>query len=125
MALEIITVTQNAANRIKEIIGASDDVMGVRVSIKDAGCVGVSYVIDKVKTPIKGDDYIISNGVEIFIDPKATLYLLGTEMDFETTKMSSGFTFKNPNQTEECGCGQSVILKKAELEELVKGKNSN
>lgn len=119
MTLEIITVTQNAANRIKEIIGADDDVMGVRVSIKDAGCVGVSYVIDKVQAPIKGDDHIVSNGVEIFIDPKATLYLLGTEMDFETTKMSSGFIFNNPNQTDECGCGQSVQLKKADLEKLV------
>ncbi len=124
MALEIITITDRAAERIKEIIGDDEGVIGVRVGIKDAGCVGVSYTIDKVKEPIKGDDHIVSKGVEIFIDPKATLYLLGTEMDFKRDKLSSGFTFDNPNQTDECGCGQSVQLKKADLEKLASLKKA-
>ncbi len=124
MALEIITITDRAAERIKEIIGDDEGVIGVRVGIKDAGCVGVSYTIDKVKEPIKGDDHIVSKGVEIFIDPKATLYLLGTEMDFKRDKLSSGFTFDNPNQTDECGCGQSVQLKKADLEKLANLKKA-
>jgi len=121
MGFEIITVTEAAAKRIEEILASSEaKAIGVRVGIKDAGCVGVSYTIDKVFEPIKGDDHIKTNGVEVFIDPKATMFLLGTEMDFEVEKMSSGFTFKNPNQSEECGCGQSVKLEAADLEELAK-----
>ena len=122
MAFEIITITPAAADRIKEIISSDKDAIGVRIGITDAGCVGVSYVVDLVKQPIKGDDHIVSHGVEVFIDPKATLYLLGTEMDYQVKKMSAGFTFNNPNQTDECGCGESVQLKKADLEKLVIGK---
>ncbi len=124
MAFEIITITKAAADRIKEIIEADDEkIIGVRVGIKDAGCVGVSYTIDKVKTPIKGDDHVSAHGVEVFVDPTATMYILGTEMDFETSKLTSGFTFKNPNQSSECGCGQSVQLEAVDLEELVKARS--
>ncbi len=120
MAFEIITITKAAADRIKEIIEADDATIGVRVGIKDAGCVGVSYTIDKVQTPLKSDDHIHSHGVDVYIDPTATMYILGTEMDFETSKLSSGFTFKNPNQSSECGCGQSVQLEAVDLEELAR-----
>jgi iron-sulfur cluster assembly protein len=122
MAFEIITITKSAADRIKEIISNDENVIGVRVGIKDAGCVGVSYTVEKVITPIKGDDHIKSQGVEVFIDPMATMYILGTEMDFEIDKMSSKFTFKNPNQSSECGCGQSVQLEAVDLEELAKAR---
>ncbi len=125
MAFEIITITKAAANRINEIIAADEGgAIGVRIGIKDAGCVGVSYTIDKVQTPIKGDDHISSHGVEVYINPTATMYILGTQMDFTTSKMSSGFTFKNPNQSDECGCGQSVQLKAVDLEELAKARSS-
>jgi iron-sulfur cluster assembly protein len=125
MAFEIITLTKSAAKRIGEIIAADESgAIGVRVGIKDAGCVGVSYTIDKVIEPNKGDDHISAHGVEVYIDPTATMFILGTEMDFETSKMSSGFTFKNPNQSDECGCGQSVQLKAVDLEELAKARSS-
>ncbi len=118
MAFEIITLTQKAANRIKEIIASSENVVGIRVGIKDAGCVGVSYTIDKVVSPNEKDDHIKSHGVDVYINPAATMFLLGTVMDFETEKMGSKFTFNNPNQSEECGCGQSVQLKPADLKEF-------
>jgi iron-sulfur cluster assembly protein len=84
----------------------------------------MAYTLDNVITPEEGDDHISARGVEVYIDPKATLFLLGTTMDFEVGKMSSGFTFKNPNQTGECGCGESVILKPADLKELAQARSA-
>ena len=119
MAFKIMSLTDAAAERINEIIEDSDKpVVGLRVGIKNAGCAGVAYTMDYVAEPVKGDDYVTDKGVNVWIDPKATLYLLGTVMDFETAKMSSGFTFKNPNQTGACGCGESVTLKAADLKAI-------
>lgn len=117
--MKIMSVTEAAAIRIREIMaGADKPVSGVRVGVKNAGCAGVAYTLDYVEIPIAGDDHVLDRGVDIYIDPKATMFLLGTEMDFKTGKLSSGFTFINPNQVGECGCGESVQLEAVDLEAL-------
>lgn len=119
MALKIMSLTDAAAERVREIIEDSErPVIGVRVGVKNAGCAGMAYTLDYVAEPVAGDDHVSDKGVEVYIEPKATLFLLGTVMDFEETKMGSSFTFKNPNQTGECGCGESVQLKPADLKAL-------
>lgn len=119
MPLKIMSLTDAAVERINEIIeDSATPVMGVRVGIKDAGCAGQSYTLAYVSEPVKGDDHIEDKGVHVFVEPKATLFLLGTVMDFEEDILKSGFTFKNPNQTGECGCGESVQLKPADLKAL-------
>jgi len=123
MAFKIMSLTDAAAERINEIIEDSDKpVIGVRVGVKNAGCAGMAYTLDYVAEPVKGDDHVSDKGVEVYIEPKATMFLLGTVMDFETAKMSSGFTFKNPNQTGECGCGESVQLKPADLKAIAEAR---
>ena len=123
MALKIMSLTDAAAERVREIIEDSDTpVIGVRVGIKDAGCAGQSYTLAYVSEPIKGDDHVEDKGVHVFVEPKATLFLLGTVMDFEEDILRSGFTFKNPNQTGECGCGESVQLKPADLKALAEAR---
>ena len=123
MPLPIMSLTDAAADRVREIMAGSDKpVVGVRVGIKDAGCAGQSYTLDYVSEAIKGDDHIVDKGVDVFVEPKATLYLLGTVMDFEEDMLKSGFTFKNPNQTGECGCGESVTLKAADLKALAEAR---
>jgi iron-sulfur cluster assembly protein len=119
MAFKIMSLTDAAAERITEIIEDSDKpVIGVRVGVKNAGCAGMAYTLDYVTEPIAGDDHVEDKGVNVYVEPKATLFLLGTVMDFEETKMASGFTFKNPNQTGACGCGESVQLQPADLKAL-------
>ena len=119
MAFKIMSLTDAAAERITEIIEDSDKpVIGLRVGIKNAGCAGVSYTMDYVEAALAGDDHVNDKGVNVWVDPKATMYLLGTVMDFEAGKMGSSFTFKNPNQTGACGCGESVTLAPADLKAL-------
>lgn len=123
MPLKIMSLTDAAAERVREIIEDSEaQVMGVRVGIKDAGCAGQSYTLAYVSEPVKGDDHVEDKGVHVFVEPKATLFLLGTVMDFEEDILKSGFTFKNPNQTGECGCGESVQLKPADLKALAEAR---
>ena len=123
MAFKIMSLTDAAAERITEIIEDSDKpVIGVRVGVRNAGCAGMAYTLDYVTEPVKGDDHVSDRGVEVYIEPKATMFLLGTVMDFEESKMSSGFTFKNPNQTGECGCGESVQLKPADLKAIAEAR---
>ena len=123
MPLKIMSLTDAAVERIHEIIEDSEtSVMGVRVGIKDAGCAGQSYTLAYVSEPVKGDDHVEDKGVHVFVEPKATLFLLGTVMDFEEDLLKSGFTFKNPNQTGECGCGESVQLKPADLKALAEAR---
>jgi iron-sulfur cluster assembly protein len=123
MALKIMSLTEAAAGRVREIMAESEKpVMGVRVGIKNAGCAGQAYTLSYVEAPIAGDDHVSDQGVEVFIEPKATLFLLGTVMDYEEGILKSGFTFKNPNQTGECGCGESVQLKPADLKALVEAR---
>ncbi|WP_404403830.1 HesB/IscA family protein [Pelagibacterium halotolerans] len=123
MPFAIMSLTERAADRIKEIIEDSDKpVAGVRVGVKNAGCAGMAYTLDYVEAPVDGDDHISDKGVDVWVEPKATLFLLGTVMDFTEDKLKSGFTFNNPNQDGACGCGESVQLKPADLAELAKAR---
>lgn len=124
MAFSVMTMTDKAAARVRAIVENSPGARGVRVGIKKGGCAGMEYTIDLVTEPNAKDDRIERDGAEVWIDPAAVLYLLGTEMDFETTTLRSGFTFNNPNQTSACGCGESVELKAADLAELARQKQA-
>ena len=104
----IIKLSDNAANRIKEIMsGVESKSVGVRVAVKSGGCAGMSYVMEYAKEIKPNEEVIEDKGVKVLIDPKAIMYLLGTEMDYKKEKFSSQFVFKNPNETERCGCGES------------------
>ena len=108
MSEQIIKLSNNAANRIKEIMSkAESSAIGVRVGVKSGGCAGMSYVMEYAKEAKKNEEVIEDKGVKVFIDSNAIMYLLGTEMDYKTDKFSSQFVFKNPNETERCGCGES------------------
>ena len=105
---QVITLSDNAANRIKEIISNDETKsVGVRVGVKSGGCAGMSYVMEYAKEITPTDEIIEDKGVKVFIDPSAIMYLLGTEMDYKKEQFSSTFIFKNPNETERCGCGES------------------
>ena len=107
----IIKLSDNAALRIKEIMAnAEKDSIGVRVSVKSGGCAGMSYVMQYSKKIDPNDEVIEDKGVKLFIDPGAIMYLLGTEMDYKKEQFSSSFVFKNPNETERCGCGESFKI---------------
>lgn len=113
----VISLTEAAAARVRQLLEGSDKpLIGVRVGVKNAGCAGMAYTLDPVETPNPADDVVTAQGVTVYIDPKAVLFLLGTTMDFETTKLRSGFVFNNPNEVSACGCGESVELKPAALE---------
>ncbi len=105
---QAITLTDNAATRIKEIMSKDENQsIGVRVGVKSGGCAGMSYVMEYAKEINPNDEVIEDKGVKVFIDPGAIMYLLGTEMDYKKEQFSSSFIFKNPNETERCGCGES------------------
>ena len=108
---QIIRLTEAAASRISEIMAESDGrYEGVRVGVTNGGCAGMSYTMDYAENAEPLDEIVIEKGVKIFIDPKAVMFLLGTEMDFKTDKLASRFVFLNPNQTDACGCGESVAI---------------
>ena len=108
MTKQIITLSDNAAQRIKEIMAnAKDHSIGVRIGVKSGGCAGMSYVMEYAKSSNLKDEVIEDKGVKVLIDPSAVMYLLGTEMDYKKEELSSTFVFKNPNETERCGCGES------------------
>ena len=105
---QIIKLSENAASRIKEIMsGAETNSIGVRVGVKPGGCAGMSYVMGYTKEVNPNDEVIEDKGVKVFVDAGAVMYLLGTEMDYKKEEFSSSFVFKNPNETERCGCGES------------------
>ena len=108
MSEQAIKLSDNAADRIKFIMSkAEQSTVGVRVGVKSGGCAGMSYVMEYAKEIKPNEEIIEEKGVKVFIDPKAIMYLLGTEMDYKKDKFSSKFIFKNPNETERCGCGES------------------
>lgn len=108
---KVMTVTQAAADRVQEIIENSDKpIAGLKIGVKNGGCAGMEYTLDYAETIEDSADVIEDQGIKIVIDPKAILFLLGTEMDYEVSKLSSGFVFNNPNQTSACGCGESVAI---------------
>ena len=108
MIQQVIKLSDNAATRIKEIMSAADNLtIGVRVGVKSGGCAGMSYIMEYAKDVKPNEEVIEDKGVKVLIDPKAIMYLLGTEMDYQKEKFNSQFIFKNPNETERCGCGES------------------
>ena len=111
MTNSIIKLSDTAANRIKEIMSSAEkDSIGVRIGVKTGGCAGMSYVMEYAKNSNPNDEVIEDKGVKVFIDAGAIMYLLGTEMDYKTEEFSSSFVFKNPNETERCGCGESFKI---------------
>jgi iron-sulfur cluster assembly protein len=108
---QVMRLSEAAARRINDVIGKAErPVAGVRVGVKNGGCAGMSYTMEYAETVNPHDEVVEDRGVRLLIDPKAVLFLLGTEMDFKVDKLSSGFVFKNPNQTSACGCGESVAI---------------
>ena len=111
MTKQIITLSDDAARRIKEIMAnTKDPSIGVRIGVKSGGCAGMSYVMEYAKSSNSNDEIIEDKGVKVLIDPSAVMYLLGTEMDYKKEELSSTFVFKNPNETERCGCGESFKI---------------
>ena len=111
MREQVIKLSQNAAERIKVIMSkAEQTTIGVRVGVKTGGCAGMSYIMEYAKDIKPNEEVIEDKGVKVLIDPKAIMYLLGTEMDYKKEKFSSQFVFKNPNETERCGCGESFKI---------------
>jgi iron-sulfur cluster assembly protein len=114
---KVMSLSEAAAERVKQIIARnSAAVSGLRVGVKKGGCAGMEYTMEYAENPQPGDEVIEDKGVKIFIEPKAILFLLGTEMDYRTDKFSAGFVFHNPNQTSACGCGESVAITPAKTE---------
>ena len=111
MNKRVITLSDRAADRVKEIMSkAKEPIIGVRVGVSSGGCAGMSYVMEYAKKANPNDEIIEDKGVKVLIDPKAIMYLLGTEMDYKKEELSSTFVFKNPNETERCGCGESFKI---------------
>jgi iron-sulfur cluster assembly protein len=110
-------LSDTAAERLREIMKVSEHpVAGLRVGLEKGGCAGMSYTMEYAEAAGPNDEIIEDKGVRVFIDPKAVLYLLGTEMDYQVDKFTAGFVFNNPNQTASCGCGHSVELAPAKAE---------
>lgn len=105
----IVTLSEAAANRVKEIMAKGDKPF-LRVGVKNGGCAGVEYLMEYAETQDTLDELVESNGVSILIAANAVLFLIGTVIDVETTNFHSKFTFRNPNQTDACGCGESVTI---------------
>lgn len=118
----VMTMTDAAADRVRDIVAARDGAAGIRVGIKKGGCAGMEYTVDLVTEPNPKDDHIELDGAHVFVAPEAALFLLGTQMDYEVTTLRSGFTFHNPNQSSACGCGESVELKPADLKALAEAR---
>jgi iron-sulfur cluster assembly protein len=115
----LITVTEAAAARIRDIIARADKpAVGVRVGVDKGGCAGMAYQMDLAEQVGPGDEVVETQGVRVLVDPKAILYLIGSEMDFQIDKLSARFVFKNPNEVSACGCGESVELQPAKPEAL-------
>ena len=111
---QVMRLSEAAARRIQDVIGRADrPIAGVRVGVKNGGCAGMSYFMEYAEKANALDEVVEDKGVRILVDPKAVLFLLGTEMDYKVDKLSAQFVFNNPNQTSACGCGESVQLEPA------------
>ena len=119
----VMSLTEAAAERARGLIANADrPVVGLRVGIKNGGCAGMSYTVEfaEAKNPL--DEVVEDKGVTLLVDSKALMFLLGTTLDYETTKLASTFTFRNPNQVSACGCGESVSIQPASMpEQAVEG----
>jgi iron-sulfur cluster assembly protein len=112
---KVMTLTEAAAERVKSIMAkAKKPVLALRLGVKNGGCAGMEYTMEWAEHKRSHDEVVEDRGVTVFIDPKAIMFLLGTEMDYKESMLKSGFVFNNPNQTSACGCGESVMLKPAQ-----------
>jgi iron-sulfur cluster assembly protein len=108
---KVVTLTDAAAARVREIMdGAEKPYVALRVGVKNGGCAGQEYTFAYAEAADPLDEVVEDKGVTILVEPKAVLFLIGSEIDFETTKLASKFVFRNPNQTDACGCGESVTI---------------
>jgi len=115
---KVVTLTEAAAARVKEIMDrAEQPYAGLRVGVKNGGCAGQEYVMEYAEAAAPLDEVVEDKGVTILVDPKAVLFLIGTEIDYEVTRLAAKFTFRNPNETDACGCGESVTIVPAKLAE--------
>jgi iron-sulfur cluster assembly protein len=115
--LKVISVTEAAAGRIREIVAKSPDpAIGLRVGVKKGGCAGMEYTFDIAREAGKGDEVVAEHGATVVVDGKAVMFLIGTELDFRSDKLTSSFVFNNPNQISACGCGESVTITPVVLE---------
>jgi len=108
---KVVALTDRAAERVKEIMAKADGrYMGLRVGVKNGGCAGQEYVLEYAEAANPLDEVVEDKDVTILIEPKAVLFLIGTEIDYETTRLAAKFVFRNPNETDACGCGESVTI---------------
>src|SRR5581483_9286190 len=115
---KVVTLTDAAAARVKEIMAKADrPYAGLRVGVKNGGCAGQEYLMEYAEAANPLDEVVEDKGVIILVDPKSVLFLIGTEIDYEVTRLASKFTFRNPNETDACGCGESVTIVPAKLAE--------
>ena len=115
---KVVTLTDAAAGRVREIMARGDKpYVGLRVGVKNGGCAGQEYVFEYAEAAGPLDEVVEDHGVTILIEPKAVLFLIGTVIDYEVTKLSSKFVFNNPNETDACGCGESVTIVPASAED--------
>jgi iron-sulfur cluster assembly protein len=113
--MQVMTITEAAAERVRTAIeNAEKPVIGLRVGVKNGGCAGMSYTVEYAESVQAFDEVIEDKGVKVLVDPKAILFLLGSEMDVKTDKFASTFVFRNPNETSACGCGESVAITPAQ-----------
>ena len=108
---QVMKLTEAAAERVRQVMAKSEQpVAGLRIGVKNGGCAGMEYTMEWATDTKPFDEVVEDKGVKVLIDPKAVMFLLGTEMDYQTSALKSGFVFNNPNQTSACGCGESVQL---------------
>lgn len=120
---EVITLTEAARKRVGEIMAANKDAAGIRIGVKNGGCAGMEYTVDLAREEVPGEDRVVVPEGTVYVAPQAVLFLLGTQLDFEVTKLRTGFVFNNPNQSSSCGCGESVELTPAEMTpELIRAR---
>jgi len=114
---KVVTLSDAAAARVKEIMDrAEKPYAGLRVGVKNGGCAGQEYQLEYAEAANPLDEVVEDKGVRILVDPKAVLFLIGTEIDYETTRLAAKFVFRNPNETDACGCGESVTIVPASAE---------
>jgi iron-sulfur cluster assembly protein len=114
---KVVTLSDAAAERVREIMGkAEKPYAGLRVGVKNGGCAGQEYILEYAEAAAPLDEVVEDKGVTILVDPKAVLFLIGTVIDYEVSRLSAKFVFRNPNETDACGCGESVTITPAKLD---------